>query len=505
MVDKSIFDEIREIGEDGVPIYKMLVDGKWIDSSDGKTFEVRNPGDCSLVGRVPSATKEDVLNAIEVTYRGKSRIRACPAIERIELFEIVRNLLEQYKSDFINMIVKEAGKPIKVVEGEVKATMERLRLTMEETRKIYGEYLPGDWVDDTVGKVAFVIRQPLGVIAAICPFNYPLYIASSKIAPALVSGNGVIVKPSSEDPICLLMFARLLQEAGFPDGCINFVTGRGGEIGDLIVTNDKVNMITFTGSTDVGKRIAYLIGMKERHLELGGKGAGIVLDDADLDLAAKKCVTGALKFSGQRCDALSNFFVQENVKEIFVKKVLEEVDKWKMGDPIDPATDIGPLINERAIKRIDSLVQNAINKGAKLLRGGKYKDLFYEPIVLDKVTLDMEVAKEEIFGPVISIITVKDLDEAIELANQSKYGLDSSVFTNNLYKAWKAGKKLDDGTVTINEAPAHGVGNFPFGGNKNSGIGREGLGYSIDEMTRIHTIVINMVPGALHKERHVLI
>jgi acyl-CoA reductase-like NAD-dependent aldehyde dehydrogenase len=412
------------------------------------------------------------------------------------MFDSARQILSKERDKFLNTLVQEAGKPIKVAEGEVDATIERMRLTLEEANVTRGDYIPGDWVMDTIGKFALVIRQPRGVIAAIGPFNYPLFIMSAKLTPALVSGNTVIAKPSSKTPLSFLMLSRVLERAGIPAGCLNVVTGTGGTIGDLFPKNEKIDMITFTGSTEVGHHIAEVQSMKKLHLELGGKAAAIVLGDANLDLAAIEVAKGGLKFSGQRCDGIDRVLIESEIADEFVLKLLEEIEKnySKLGDPKEPGTQLGPLIDDRAVKRVDALVKDAIEKGAKLLTGGKYENLFYYPTVLDNVTEDMDVAWVESFGPILPIIKIKNIEGGIELANKSDYGLDSCIFTDDIYKAIGAGKRLQDGEVTINAAPGHGVGNFPFGGNKDSGMGREGIGYSIDEMTKIHTIVFQLPP-----------
>jgi len=260
-------------------------------------------------------------------------------------------------------------------------------------------------------------------------------------------------------------------------------------------------MITLTGSTAVGRRIASLAGMKKLHLELGGKGAAVVAADADISLAARKVLEGSLKYSGQRCDAVSRVFVEESIADAFLETLLEGLGQWKLGDPRNPENNMGPLINEEAAERVQSLVDDAVDKGAKLVRGGKHRGSYFEPTVLDSVPIEAQIASEETFGPVVTIVRVKSIADAIERVNESRYGLDSCVFTNSFYTAWRVTKALEEGTVTVNDAPAHGVGYFPFGGNKDSGVGREGVGYSIDEMTRIKTIQFNLAPGGLGKAR----
>ena len=343
---------------------------------------------------------------------------------------------------------------------------------------------------------ADVLREPLGVVlSAIAPFNYPLYITATKVIPALLAGNSVVVKTSSKDPLSFLLFSTgALELAGIPNGTLNVITGPG-VIGEYMAGNGKISMLTFTGSTEIGKKLSQVAGLKRLHMELGGKGSAIVLSDADLDLAAAETVKGALSYSGQRCDAISRVLVDQKIAEVFVSKVLKETEAYKLGNPRDPSVKIGPLIDQSAAEAVHNLVIDAVEKGAKLLTGGRREGNYYYPTVLDHVPFDAKIAWEETFGPVIPVMRVKDVDEAIELVNKSKYGLDSCVFTNDINLARKVAKRLEEGEITVNAAPRHGVGYYPFGGNKDSGIGREGIGYSIEEMTRLKTIVYNWRPA----------
>ncbi len=493
------FDVLYTTGEDHIPIFKMFVDGSWRPAADGSTIDVDTPINNSIIARVPQASPRDVEMAIDSAHENWQRIRDVPGIERVEIFQEASRILLEHEEDFVTTLMLEGGKPRKDAAGEVHAAADRLRLVMEEARKIFGEYIPGDWSEDTMGKIAVVIREPLGVVAAISPFNYPLFIGAAKIIPALLAGNSVVAKQSVENPLSLLLFARILEKAGIPSGALNIVTGSGGRVGEGLVSNDKVSMVTFTGSTEVGKRVLRAAGVKKFHLELGGKGMAVVLDDADLELAAGKCVEGSLKNAGQRCDAISAILVVENVADRFVQLLLEEVDRWKIGDPRDESVKVGPVVNTDAVERIHSLVQDAVEKGAQLLRGGQHQGCFYEPTVLDRVPLTARIAWEETFGPVCTIIRINSEDEAITIGKESRYGLDSCVFTNNFYKMWKLAKRLQVGAVTVNDLPRHGVGYFPFGGSKESGTGREGIGYSIDEMTNLKTIVFNLEPAKLGK------
>jgi len=495
----SFFDPSYTTGPDEVPNFKLLIGARWFSLDPESTVDVRTPIDGSLIAKVQSVTAKEVEEAVNVAYNSRRKIRDIPAIDRIEIFEQARRILLQYRADFVNTIVLEAGKPLRNAEDEVEVTAERMRLTMEEARKIFGEYIPGDWSKDTMGKVALVIREPVGVVAAISPFNYPLYISATKIVPALLAGNAVVCKPPSDDPISMILFARVLEEAGVPPGTVNVITGSGSVVGDPLVSNDKVEMISFTGSTETGNRIAKIAGAKKQHLELGGKGVAIVLDDADLALAVGKCVEGSLKNAGQRCDAVSAIHVMEDVADSFVELILKEVKKWSLGDPRESSTRVGPLINEKAAKRVHGLVEDAVAKGARLLQGGSFRGCYYEPTVLDHVPLDARIVWEETFGPIVTIVRVKNEDESVEIANRPRYGLDSCVFTNNFYRIWKIAKKLQVGSISVNDFPRHGVGYFPFGGMKASGVGREGIGYSIEEMTYLKTLVFNLEPAQLGK------
>jgi len=488
----SVFDPLYDRSESGILDFKMLLDGAWVSLPE--RVEVRSPIDNGPVATVPSSSKREAELAVESSYANRNQIRIIPAVKKIEIFQRTREMLLENIESFVRILVLEAGKPQSNAEGEVKSTAERLKLTPDEYGKIRGEHIPGDWSDETIGTDADVLREPVGVVLAISPFNYPLYITATKVIPALLAGNSVIVKTSSKDPLSFLMFARLLELAGIPANTLNVITGRG-PIGEYLASHDKISMLTFTGSTEVGKTLASVAGLKILHMELGGKGCAIILKDANLDLAASETVKGSLSYSGQRCDAISRVFVEQETADVFLKKILKEVESYRVGDPRDSSVKLGPLIDHNAVERVHGLVTDAVSKGAKLLVGGKHDGNYYYPTVLDAVPLDAKIMWDETFGPVIPIARVQDVDEAIQLANKSRYGLDSCVFTNDINLARKVAKRLEEGEVTINAAPRHGVGYYPFGGNKDSGLGREGIGYSIEEMTRLKTIVHNWKPA----------
>jgi glyceraldehyde-3-phosphate dehydrogenase [NAD(P)+] len=478
-------------GGDGPVTLQNLVGGTWGPARSGETFEVCSPIDGTVIARAPKGADEDVEAAVAAAVEARRAFGAIAAAERLRICEEAARVMEGHLDSFIDAVVTDLGKTPSQAESEVKATRERLELAREEVRKIFGEYLPGDWIGDTVGKSGIVLREPVGTVAAIGPFNYPLFLAASKIIPAIAAGNTVVAKAPSDDPIALVMFARVLEQAGLPDGVLNVLTGPGSEMGDRLAAHEGVSMISFTGSTAVGRRIAGLASPKPLHLELGGNAAAIVLADADLGLAVEKSVLGAFKNAGQRCDAISRVLVEAPLYDDYVAAAVEEAEAWVCGDPRAEGVQVGPLVTAKAAARVQDLVEGAVAQGAKVLYGGGVAGTYHEPTVLIDVPLEAEILWEETFGPVLAVTPVADLDAALDIANRSRYGLDSAVFTCNLDLAWRAARALECGMVHVNDAPAHGVGHFPFGGRKpDSGIGREGLGYSIDECTQIKTVVL---------------
>lgn len=474
-----------------VPVLHLLIGGQWCPATGGDSFDVHSPIDGSLLARAQRGSEQDVEAAIEAAAKARDRWGSTPAAERIELCEAAAELLRARGDDLIHAITLDLGKPGSAASSEVGATAERLSMVREEVRKITGEYLAGDWIPDTVGKHAVVLREPVGTVAAIGPFNYPLFLSASKIIPAIAAGNTVVAKAPSDDPVPLLLFARILQQAGLPDGVLNVVTGPGGVIGDRLAGHPSVAMVSFTGSTGVGRHLSEVAGPKRLHLELGGNAAAIVLDDADLDLAAAATVKGGFKSAGQRCDAFSRVLVDRAVYDAFVERLVDEAAQWTVGDPRHEQVKVGPLVSPAASERVAGLVTDAVDRGADVLLGGRRAQAYHEPTVLGAVSLDADIMWEEHFGPVLPVRAVDGLDEALAVANRSRYGLDSAVFTRDLNRAWRAARALQCGMVTVNDAPSHGVGHFPFGGRKpDSGVGREGLGYSIDECTELKTVVL---------------
>ena len=485
----DLFGDGVRAGE--VPCLQLLIGGEWRPASGGEVFEIHSPVNGARIAQAQKADARDLEAAIASARHARDGFRSMPAAERLEICQRAATVVEHHLDAFVDAIVVDMGKTPEQARSEVKATIERLGLVREEVRKIFGEYLPGDWIAETAGKSAVVLREPIGTVAAFGPFNYPLFLAASKIIPALAAGNTVVAKAASDDPIPLVLFARALQEAGLPAGVLNVLTGSGSEIGEPLAAHPDVGMVSFTGSSSVGRRIAAAAGPKPLHLELGGNAAAIVLDDADLPWAAEKTVMGAFKNAGQRCDAVSRVLVERSVYDEYMDLAAKEATTWPVGDPRSPGVKVGPLIKPSATDAVGQLVSDAVDKGARLLSGGDTSAAYYAPTVLADVPLSADIVWEETFGPVLAVVPVRDLDDALEIANRSRYGLDSSVFTTNLDRAWRAARALECGQVHVNDAPSHGVGHFPFGGRKpDSGVGREGLGYSIDECTVLKTVVL---------------
>ena len=494
----GFFDGVYRDFEE-MKVFNLFTGGEWRGSGDGKLFGLVSPADGGVFANASAATQDDVAEAVESAHSRQHLIRDLAGIERAGIIEEARHVLLEHEEDFLNALMLEGGKTRSDAEGEVKGISNRMALALDEARRIYGEYIPGDWSKDTLAKIALVIREPVGVVAAISPFNYPLFIPATKIIPALLAGNSVVAKPASATPISTLMFARVLEAAGLPKGVLNVITGSGAVVGDSLVSDPRVSMVSLTGSTDAGKKIVESAGIKKLHLELGGKAYAVVLSDADLSLAASKTVEGSLKGAGQRCDAISAIIVEEGVADEFVSKALEAFDSFKFGNPFEEDVQVGPLISKDAAIRVNLLVSDAVHKGAKLLRGGDFKDAYHQPTFLDKVPLESRIAWEETFGPVVTVIRAKGEEEAIDIASRSRYGLDGCVFSKDFYRMWRVAKRIQAGEIVVNDLPRHGTGFFPFGGAKESGTGREGVGYSIDEMTNLKTIVFNLEPGKMGK------
>lgn len=470
--------------------YQNLVNGKW--KSSEQEITIYSPINQEELGTVPAMTQAEVDEAMKAARAALPAWRALSAVERAAYLHKTAAILERDKEEIGTILAKEVAKGIKAAIGEVVRTADLIRFAAEEGLRVTGQAMEGGGFEAaSKNKLAVVRREPVGIVLAIAPFNYPVNLSASKIAPALIAGNVVMFKPPTQGSISGLLLAKAFEEAGIPAGVFNTITGRGSEIGDYIIEHKEVNFINFTGSTPIGERIGRLAGMRPIMLELGGKDAALVLEDADLEHAAEQIVAGAFSYSGQRCTAIKRVLVLESVADKLATLLQAEVAKLTVGDPFDNA-DITSVIDNASADFIWGLIEDAKEKGAQALTPIKREGNLVWPVLFDQVTKDMKVAWEEPFGPVLPIIRVASVEEAIAFANESEFGLQSSVFTNDFKKAFEIAEKLEVGTVHINNKTQRGPDNFPFLGVKGSGAGVQGIKYSIEAMTNVKSIVFDV-------------
>jgi glyceraldehyde-3-phosphate dehydrogenase (NADP+) len=467
--------EVQMIGK------KMLIGGEWIERD--QVIEVYDPQDNSLIDTVPAATKEDMLNCVEKAKEGAKIAAELPVHERIRVINAAAAYIEENKERYASIISKESSKTIREAQKETARCIQTLRISAEEARRINGETIAFDQMPGSENRIGYYYRFPIGIIAAITPFNDPLNLVAHKVGPAIAAGNAVIVKPASVTPLSALLLAEAFLHAGLPSKVLSVITGHGSEIGDILVTHPDIRMISFTGGVDAGEDIVRKAGLKKISMELGSNSPVIVLDDADIEDAVESSVSGAFWAAGQNCLGVQRIYIQANIMEDFQKAFISRTQQYKVGDKQLKQTDMGPLINEREAIRVEKLVQEAIEKGAVLLTGGQRNGAFYSPTVLTNVPENCKMAKEEIFGPVVLLYPVADLDEAIQRSNSVNYGLQAGIFTKNIERAYKAIAKLDVGGIMINDSSDYRIDAMPFGGVKKSGLGREGIKFALQEMT----------------------
>jgi len=466
-----------------------LINGKFIESD--KLFNVINPYNGEIIDTVPLLNKKDVKIAIESANNAKKSLNEMSALKISQkLYDAYESLKDEKKS-IAKLITKETGKPINDSNFEMTRSIESLKLASEEAKRIYGESIPLDAGLGGKGFFAFTQKVPLGLVVCITPFNYPVNLAIHKIGPAIAAKNTVILKPSLQAPLSALKLAEIINDQ-FPPGVINTVTGLSSEIGEELIINDNINKISFTGSVAIGKYIASKAGMKKLSLELGGNDPLIVLKDADIDKAVKAAISGSYLYSGQVCMGVKRIILDNSIAEAFISKFVQKSEKLIMGDPMNSKTDIGPLINENAAISVEKAIKKACDSGAKLLTGGDRNKNFINPTVLDKITPDMDIVVNETFGPVSPIIRCDGVQEAIAIANSSDFGLQTGVFTENIHDALKCANEIEAGSVMINKQPTFRTDNMPFGGFKSSGIGKEGIKYAVEAMTKEKLIALNL-------------
>jgi acyl-CoA reductase-like NAD-dependent aldehyde dehydrogenase len=465
----------------------LLIGGEWVET--GEWTEVRSPYSGDVVGRVAKGGTAEVrraLDAAEDALRNPP-----PAHKRAEILVRVAAGLGRRHEEVARTISDEAGKPMKAARVEAARAMSTYTMSAVEARKLAGEMVPMDASQAGVGKLAFTLRRPRGIVGAISPFNFPLNLVAHKIAPALAAGCPVVLKPAGQTPLSAFLLAELETEAGLPPGWLNVVAGPASEIGDVLVEDERVRVITFTGSGDVGWSIAERAPRKRVALELGNATPAIVAADADLDAAAEKLAANAFSFAGQSCISVQRIYVERDAYDGFVERFVPRVEALVVGDPADDDTDVGPVIDEDARTRILDWIDEARTAGAGILTGGEENGLI-RPTVIADASRDLKVSCEEVFGPVCTVNGVESLDEAIELANSTRYGLQAGIFTASIKSALRAAQELEFGGVTVNEAPTFRADQMPYGGVKASGNTREGPAYAVRELTEERLVVLEL-------------
>ena len=468
---------------------ELYIEGRWTPATDH--IEVTDLAEGGTFASVAAATPSDAEDALAAAQAAEVAMRETTVVQRAKWVSAIAEGIQERKEELAEVIVREAGKPISSARGEVDAAAERFRRAAEEARSLEGEYIEGT-TDGHEGWRAIVKHQPVGTVLCITPYNYPLSTTALQVAPALAAGNAVILKPATKTPVSGAMLAEIIVEAApdLPEGAFGFMPGRASEIGDVLAGDDRLDAIAMTGSSGAGKHVASVSGMVELHMELGGNAPAVVFPDADLDDAAQAATKGSLKYAGQRCSAISRVLAHEDVHDDIVERVDAEMDDWAAGDLFDEDTMLGPLISESQADWVMELVDDAVEKGATLVRGGERDGRFVEPTLLADVPQDARIVHEEQFGPVVAVTTFADEDGALDVANGGDLGLDAAVFTANYDRAMRMAEKLEAGGVRINGAPSHGLGDIPFGGVKDSGIGREGIGYTIEAFVDRKSIIL---------------
>lgn len=454
------------------------------------TYALHSPYSGELLASISKADTEDVNKAIQSAHQTFQVMRELPAHKRAEILFNVATLIKENKEDLARLIALEAGKPIKAARSEIDRTITTYQFSGEEAKRIYGETIPMDAAPGGENRIGMTWREPLGVVAAITPFNFPFNLVAHKLGPAFAAGNTVVLKPANQTPLSALKIAEIFQKAGLPAGALQVVTGSGGELGDALVTHPLVKKVTFTGSPDVGKAIKAKAGLRKVTLELGSNSAVIIESAEDLEPILHRCIEGSFSYAGQVCISLQRIFVHESIYEEFSKSFNTLTSQVVVGDPLDETTMVSAMIHAKEAERIHSWVEEAINEGARIGSGGKRIGASYTPTTLLDVSQDMKVCCQEVFAPVVTLIPYQSLDQAIDLVNNSHYGLNIGIFTTDINKAFYAAKKLETGGVIINDIPTFRVDHMPYGGVKESGYGREGIKYAIEEMTELKFVTI---------------
>lgn len=454
-----------------------------------KQIEVTNPYDGSVIQTVAESSEQDVRAVIDRAAAVAGTMASMTAQRRAAILTKAASIIEQDAASIARTMVLESGKPMKYARGEVSRCVETFTFAADAARSLHGETIPMDAAKNGSGKIGYYVRVPVGVIAGITPFNFPLNLVAHKIAPAVAAGCPLVLKPNPATPLSAMHLADVLREAGLPDGAFSVVVG-GADVGNWLVSDPRVAMITFTGSVPVAREISKAAGIRRVTLELGGNAATVIDETANLDAAVSRSITGGFAYSGQVCISVQRIYVERSRYEEFKTKYVAAIDKLVMGNPLEDSTDIGPMLTDGACQRIDSWIGEAVASGASVIAGGSRDGRMYQATVIEDAQPDMKVMHEEIFGPVVCLIPFDDFEQALDSVNDSAFGLQAGVYTRDLNRAVLATQKLNVGGVMINDVPTFRVDQMPYGGVKDSGLGREGPRFAIEEMTNLKLVVI---------------
>jgi acyl-CoA reductase-like NAD-dependent aldehyde dehydrogenase len=469
---------------------KMCIGGKWVDQSD--KIEVVNPYDGSVVDTVPHGRTADVDAALDAAVRGTKLMAILTAWNRYQILMKAAEKLESRREEFARTITMEEGKILAESRFEVSRAVQTFVLSAEEAKRIHGETVPLDATPGVANKMGFTLRVPCGVVVAISPFNFPLNLVVHKVAPAIAAGNAVVIKAPSATPLSALKLTELLLECGLPPEAISCLTGPGGELGDALCSDKRVRKITFTGSVPVGERICRMAGIKKVTMELGSNSPIIVMPDADLNKVAEAIAATGYSNAGQVCISTQRVLAQRKVYEDLLAATKVKVEALTTGNPVDEKTKVGPMIHEQEAKRVEQWIADAVKEGGRIITGGSRRGAMHLPTIVADVTPKMRVSSEELFGPAVGFTKFEDVDEALSLANSSRYGLAAGVFTESVDTAMKFSRELETGNININWGPAWRADLMPYGGLKDSGFGKEGPRYAVEEMTELKMVVFHL-------------
>lgn len=470
----------------------LYINGTW---KEGREYiELASPYSGKIIALVAQADEQDVDEAIAAAELAGKVMAKMPAHQRALILENVARIMELRKEELARLLALEAAKPLRTGRGEIARTIQTYKFAAEEAKRIHGETVPVDAAPGGEGRLAFTLRKPIGVVGAITPFNFPFNLVAHKVGPAVAAGNSVVLKPASQTPLSALALAEIFEEAGLPSGALNIIPGKGYVVGEKLVRDSRVAAITFTGSPEIGIAMKNKAGLKRVTLELGSNSAVIIDDTADITPALiERCVTGAFSFNGQVCISIQRIYVHESKFEVFAQRFKMAVKKLVIGDPFEEDTDISSLISRKETERIASWVEAAVAEGAEALTGGRMQASgIFPPTVLLNARESSSVSCQEVFGPVVTLTPFAVLSEAIALTNRSRFGLQAGIYSNNLHAAMQAAEDLEVGAVMINDIPTFRVDNMPYGGVKESGFGREGVKYAVEEMTELKLVSIKL-------------